>query len=101
MKYCSKCGQPLKDEAIICVGCGCQVADIHTGMHNRYQTETGTLATCAMIFAFLVPIVGLILGIIGVNKYYDYDLKQRSKNAIITSIIVWIISSILQALIYI
>lgn len=26
MKYCSKCGKELLDEAVICVGCGCAVA---------------------------------------------------------------------------
>lgn len=25
MKYCSKCGKELMDEAVICVGCGCAV----------------------------------------------------------------------------
>lgn len=101
MKYCSKCGHPLKDEAIICVSCGCQVADIHTGRYNRYQEEKSTLATCAMVFAFLSPIVGFILGVIGVTKYSDFEFKQRSKNAIIISIVVWLISVVLEALLYI
>ena len=28
MKYCTKCGHELVDEAIVCVGCGCVLEDI-------------------------------------------------------------------------
>lgn len=27
MKYCSKCGKQLLDEAVICTGCGCAVSN--------------------------------------------------------------------------
>ena len=27
MKYCSKCGKELMDEAVICPGCGCFIKD--------------------------------------------------------------------------
>ena len=25
MKYCSKCGNQVNDDAVICVGCGCKI----------------------------------------------------------------------------
>ena len=64
---------------------------------NPYQqpyveTESSTLAICALVFAFIIPIVGLVCGIIGVCKYKTPSYKSRSIAAIIISIIVYIFS---------
>ena len=152
MKYCSKCGKELMDEATICNGCGCPVAGApaqnyqnnqpyqaypnyqnnqpyqnpqgYQGYQNNqaypnyqnnqpyqaypnyqnnqpyqgypnYQNkpaETSGLATGAVVCAILLPIVGLILGIIGTAKYTDPKLKQRFTAAIFISIGVWILN---------
>ena len=71
MKYCSKCGKQIMDEAVICPGCGCAVEGATNPVvaANNAQGESSSLATSAIVFAILMPIVGLILGIIGVGKY--------------------------------
>ena len=101
MKYCSKCGKELFDEAVICTGCGCAVAN--APVQNVYaqpqvpqqpqiaQQETSSLATAAIVFAIIMPIVGLILGIIGTVKYKNPDWKGKSTGAIILSIAMWAI----------
>ena len=57
-----------------------------------------TLATCAVVFAFLMPIVGLILGIVGVCKIKDEKLKKQCILAIPVSIVVWIVGAIIMML---
>lgn len=101
MKYCSKCGKEIMDEAVICVHCGCQVETIGA-QNNAFlqpqtitntkatQPESNTLLTCAIIFAFLMPIVGVILGIVGLVKYKSTQLRHASIGAIVVSIAVWI-----------
>ncbi len=99
MKYCSKCGKEIMDEAVICVHCGCQVSE-GTTQNNRQQTvnpvvepgESNGLAIGAIVCAFLIPILGLILGIVGMAKYKTQSYKSQCITAIILSIIVWIVS---------
>ena len=102
MKYCSKCGKEIMDEAVICVHCGCQVSDRAT-QNNGQQTvnpmvepgETNGLAIGAIVCAFLIPILGLILGIFGAAKYKTQSYKSQCITAIILSIIVWIVSAVI------
>lgn len=90
MKYCSKCGKEIMEEAVICPGCGCKVEGSNNG------EMSSSLANCGFVFAFLIPLVGLILGIIGINKYQnDIEYKNRCIAAIIISVIVWFISFVI------
>ena len=38
---------------------------------SELERPNNTLAICALVFAVLCSLVGLILGIIGLNKYPD------------------------------
>ena len=62
------------------------------------QQEKSGLATAAIIFAFLIPLVGLILGIVGKKKYQSPELQKRCQTAIIISVVVWALSFIVQML---
>lgn len=42
MKYCSKCGKELLDEAVLCPGCGCAVNGQKIYMENN-QANDGTI----------------------------------------------------------
>lgn len=91
MKFCQKCGSRLVDDAVICTHCGC----IANGTSFAQATivnlseESSTLSTLALVFAFLIPIVGLIMGIIGVATYKSNAYRSKSISAIITSIVMW------------
>ena len=90
MKYCTKCGKELFDEAVICVGCGCPVSYSTTQfMSPAPPREYPNIANMAMLFAFLIPVLGLIFGIIGSCKYKTPEYHQKSKIAIVVSIVVW------------
>lgn len=39
MKYCSKCGRELMDEAVICPGCGCEVEGARRGVNVPRYTK--------------------------------------------------------------
>ena len=99
MKYCSKCGKQLFDEAVICPGCGCSTAPqapvqqtYGTSYEETQRKESPSKATSAMVFAFLIPILGLILGIVGAATYRTPEYRKKSVAAIFVSIGVWILS---------
>lgn len=72
MKYCSKCGKEIMDEAVICPGCGCaqennvqnnvqgnsvpQIKEALSDIQKEAWRNSGWL-----LLGFFIPIVGLIL----------------------------------------
>lgn len=50
-KFCSKCGQGVMDEAVICPHCGCKIAGSDTDAPNLGLS----------LLSFLISPVGLIL----------------------------------------
>lgn len=114
MKYCSNCGKQLRDDEAFCSVCGTAVnaavqqpiqpqqpymAQQYTqSQQPMVEEEKKALATCALVFAFLMPIVGLILGIVGTVKYKSDKLKKQCIIAIPLSIVVWIISFVIMML---
>ncbi len=50
MKFCSKCGKEVMEEAVICTNCGCSL-----GSENKKETKGGNdgLAVAAKIFLIL------------------------------------------------
>ena len=44
--YCSKCGKPIDDDAVICVNCGCQVRDLEILSDKRWLI---TLLLCIFL----------------------------------------------------
>ena len=55
MKYCSKCGSEVNDEAVVCAKCGCQINQ--TSTTNAIDKSSGGLG----FLSFLIPLLGLIL----------------------------------------
>ncbi len=120
MKFCPNCGKELRDDELFCSECGNAVNAAPQqpiqGQQPIYgqqpyspqqasqfqqppiEKEKNTLATCALVFAFLMPIVGLILGIIGTVKYKSEKLKKQCIIAIPVSIVVWIISAVVLSM---
>ncbi len=75
MKYCTRCGTQLVDEAIVCIGCGCAVAavapqKIEVATAEAQKTESGAtvaakvfmvLGTIVMgLFGYLIPLAWCI-----------------------------------------
>ena len=92
--FCSKCGNEIDNEALICPKCGCATANMTSQKSTATVAasgETSTLANCALIFAVIGPTIGLILGIIGTVKYKDEAYRKKSITAIILSLILTVV----------
>lgn len=61
-KFCSNCGEPLPENAYVCVKCGVRVADNAQGAVNN-----GGVAPKSKIAAGLL---GIFLGTFGVHNFY-------------------------------
>ncbi|QSA96314.1 zinc-ribbon domain-containing protein [Methylococcus sp. EFPC2] len=60
--FCRYCGKQLKDNAVVCTGCGRPV-DGPTGKKWSIATVLGLIA-----ITVFVPPVGLIFGVIGIRN---------------------------------
>lgn len=81
MKYCSNCGKEVSDKAMVCPNCGCRIEGENSG-------NLSTLAIVGFVFAFLFPVVGLIISIIAhgnAKKSFDEKSRKFSKAGIIIS----------------
>ena len=67
MKYCSKCGQSLDDDAVVCVRCGCKVAG-NNSVQDHSSFGYGLLGFC-------IPIAGLILWLV-------WSLRHRCEQSL-------------------
>ncbi len=90
MKFCSKCGKEIVDEAIVCPSCGCAVVS-----PNVPQQVTGDEISVGLcILAALIPLFGII--------YWPVKHKETPKKAKacgITAIVSWGISFLISFLI--
>ena len=59
--FCSHCGKEIDDAAVVCVGCGCAVEPANE------KWSTGAMVAL-VIGTLIIPLVGLIAGIIGLTK---------------------------------
>lgn len=112
MKYCSKCGAQLADDDDYCYFCGAKFEEIkqeelkeqptfqdQSYYEDKYYGQRpNTVALFGFVFAFLSPIVGLILSIIGLKKAKEYN--GLGKGYAIAGIIISVVSMILSMALY-
>ena len=80
MKYCSTCGAELHDDAVICPKCGCMTAEFkQTKLEDKSSTGLN-------ILSFLIPLVGLILYLVYIEKQ-PIKAKACGKWALISFIL--------------
>ena len=53
MKYCSKCGAQMVDEAVICVKCGCAVMPMPSVNEKAASQKSSVLKNLAFVFMLL------------------------------------------------
>lgn len=91
--FCPKCGKDIRDDSVVCPYCGTQV-----GMPVQQQpTRSNNVAIVGFIFAFFIPLVGLICSIIGVNN--AKNCGGSGKGLAIAGIIISIVMMILYSVI--
>lgn len=91
MKYCTKCGNKLMDEAVVCPKCGCPT--------NDYQVrKTNGFAIAGFVCSFLVPILGWIFGGVGLSK--ASKLNGKGKGLSIAALVISTALFILNLILY-
>lgn len=112
-KFCSNCGNELKENADVCLSCGQLINRTLSNQYNVYYTtaepilnrtssnQGKTLATVSVVFGslgfypliFIGSIVGLITSLIGINDTKN-QYRGRSKIGLglsIGSLCFWIL----------
>lgn len=82
MKFCSKCGKEILDEAIVCPNCGCAV--VNPTVPQQISNDRVSIGLC--ILAALIPLFGII--------YWPAKHKETPKKAQacgITAIVSWVV----------
>ena len=96
MIYCSECGKQIDQNQSSCPNCGALLNHhIFKQFPNAVQStdivENGSIAICAMIFSFLFPPMGIVLGILGLKKQRSKTNINLCKTAIVISVILAIV----------
>ena len=73
MKYCSKCGKEIHDEAVICVHCGCSVEGAQketaeSKMLGEFKRNVNSAFIFSIVGLVLVFGIGFIFSIISMIK---------------------------------
>ena len=86
MKFCQHCGAEIKDEAVICVKCGCSVATNNTAV----EEVDDSVSAGFVVLSVLIPLFGII--------YWPVNAKKRPKCAKacgIAALISWAVSFVI------
>ncbi len=82
--FCKNCGNQIDDNASVCIHCGAAVREIQT--QQQQPAQSNTLAIVGFVFAFLMPLIGLICSIIGLKK--SKELNDNGKGLAIAGIVI-------------
>ena len=109
-KFCPFCGEELVSEAKFCKNCGKDVSSytdvgenqtMNAGYGLPAEKNDHTAArVLGFIFAFLIPIIGLILGVYLVTRKDSEKANKHGKIIIAISVVIWIISFITTLFMY-
>ena len=89
MKFCSKCGHELVDDAIVCTNCGCAVAG--ATKPNANEEDEVSIGLC--VLAAFIPLFGIIYWPVCHKK-----TPKRAKACGITGIVSWAIGVVFYLL---
>lgn len=86
--FCKKCGKEIMDEAVVCVHCGCAVSPEGAKKLSNQTDEDDKVSVAIIIFTVLLPIIGVVMGIVNLCK------KKTRSGAIYlgVGIVCWILN---------
>jgi predicted RNA-binding Zn-ribbon protein involved in translation (DUF1610 family) len=97
-RQCVSCGRSIPWAANVCPYCG---HDYRVPIYNYPQQETLSSGMRALLYiiSFLIPIAGIILGIV----YYvkpDPEMKRVGRNCMIIAVLVWVIIALIYVAVF-
>ena len=99
MKYCTKCGNEMLDEAVVCVKCGCMATPVQQ-QQTAVQPQPSPADQKSFGFAtlcFFFPVIGLILYLVW-KKEFPLKAGSCGKGALIgliVSIVLYVVMIVL------
>ncbi len=78
MKFCSKCGKEINNDAVVCVHCGCSTSNLNASQDNPSFLWS--------LLGFLWPLIGIILFAVW-NKEKPLTAKCCLKGAIVSFVL--------------
>lgn len=79
--FCSKCGKEISDNAMICTNCGCATENFQQKetQHDFYSdvSSVKTLGFISIAAAFLIPLVALVCGGLGIYKSSSIPVNTK------------------------
>ncbi len=88
MKFCTKCGKEINDEAVICPNCGCETEPNAAPTSVYKVNDEVSVGLC--ILSAIFPLVGFI--------YWPVKHKEtpkRAKACGITAIVSWVVGFVI------
>lgn len=82
MKYCSKCGKELFDDAVICVGCGCEIKAIRKSSAKSVSTFVRKKKKWIVVLTVVFLIFGAAATAIITSR--DFKKTRAEKNLLET-----------------
>lgn len=76
MKFCTKCGKEIMDEAVVCPNCGCAVDT--KKLETLYESEEDKISVGFCVLSVLIPLFGII--------YWPVNHKKTPKRAMVCGI---------------
>lgn len=73
--YCKNCGQEIDDNADYCIHCGSAVRK--DTVSSGSGSGSNSIAIVGFVFAFIIPLVGLICSILGLKKSHECGGKGK------------------------
>ena len=61
MKYCTKCGNELIDEAVVCTKCGCYAQSVSSAKNISGEPQKDEADIGLIVLSALIPLIGLVL----------------------------------------
>ena len=93
--FCKNCGKEIDDKAVVCPYCGVQTETL-----RAQSSKSNGLAVLGLVFAFLIPIVGLILSAIGRVNTTKGDTDYGLATAGIVISILWMILGLMFVILW-
>lgn len=98
MKYCTKCGAELMDEAVVCPKCGCAVGE-NRPANTTNASSTNGFAIAGFVLAFFFPLLGIIFGAMGISK--ANKMGGSGKGLAIAAVIISSIATVISFIVFI
>ena len=87
--YCTKCGKKVEQNEVNCPQCSAKIL-----RPEVKKAENLVLAIFALIFSVCCPVVGFLLGMVGVSVYTTPKIRNLSARAITISATIFFISCV-------